>query len=83
MSLMPQFEDDIFISHSHADNASFDPERQGWVDTLHERLAIRLPQLLGTNPRIYRDTTLPGKDLLTGNLEPLTKPQKWTKTLRY
>jgi len=68
MSLMPQFEDDIFISYSHADNASFDPERQGWVDTLHERLAIRLPQLLGTNPRIYRDTTLPGNDLLTGNL---------------
>jgi hypothetical protein len=40
----------IFISYSHID--------KDWVDVMHERLSSRLAELLGEQPRIWRDLSL-------------------------
>jgi hypothetical protein len=47
MSPPPTFEDDIFISYAHIDNKPLAEGLKGWVETLHERLQIRLEQLTG------------------------------------
>ena len=44
------FQNDLFISYAHIDNEYFPEKTKGWIDLLHERLAIRLAQLLGTRP---------------------------------
>lgn len=54
-------EHDLFISYTHLDNERYDSD-QGWIDLFHERLAIRLAQLLGEKPRIWRDRKLRGND---------------------
>jgi hypothetical protein len=48
------FERDLFISYTHDDNATLYGD-EGWVDTLHKGLDIRLTQLLGRKPSIWRD----------------------------
>ena len=53
---------DLFISYGQIDNIPVDKGLNGWIDTLHERLAIRLAQLLGNPPRIWRDRKLAGND---------------------
>jgi hypothetical protein len=55
------FKYDCFISYAHADNERYDAE-QGWIDLLHERLTIRLHQLMGVAPAIWRDRKLQGND---------------------
>ncbi len=55
------FKYDFFISYAHADNELYDAE-QGWVDLLHERLSVRLHQLMGSQPTIWRDRKLQGND---------------------
>ncbi len=54
----------IFISYTHADNTSLTKEQSGWIELLHERLDIRLRQLLGKNRNIniWRDKKLEGND---------------------
>jgi hypothetical protein len=64
------FEWDIFISYSHIDNQHYSDYPQGWIDYLQERLEIRLAQLLGRTPNIWRDKrnyaeTLSSKTRLT------------------
>src|SRR5688572_16379992 len=56
------FVNDLFISYAHIDNVSPDSE-EGWIDLLHERLRIRLAQLLGKPPMIWRDRKLKGYDV--------------------
>ncbi|HZN09024.1 MAG TPA: toll/interleukin-1 receptor domain-containing protein [Pyrinomonadaceae bacterium] len=56
------FANDLFISYAHIDNLSVSSD-QGWIDLLHERLRIRLAQLLGKPPRIWRDRKLKGYDV--------------------
>jgi TIR domain len=46
---------DIFISYTHIDNQHYPGIPQGWIDDLQERLEIRLAQLLGRTPHIWRD----------------------------
>jgi hypothetical protein len=60
---MPPFDWDIFISYAHIDNGHYADIPQGWIDYLHERLNIRLAQLLGQPPRIWRDRKLAGNDV--------------------
>ena len=55
---------DIFISYAHIDNQHYSDVPQGWVDYLQERLEIRLAQLLGHTPHIWRD-----RKKLRGNLD--------------
>jgi hypothetical protein len=53
------YEDGIFISYAHIDNTRFVEGHKGWVDALHEHLGLRLYQLLGEKPIMWRDPLLP------------------------
>ncbi|HWS88698.1 MAG TPA: hypothetical protein VN282_17120 [Pyrinomonadaceae bacterium] len=55
-SLTPNYVDDIFISYDHDDNRPLLEDHQGWVDSMHVSLEIRLTQVMGEKPRIRRDT---------------------------
>jgi cellulose biosynthesis protein BcsQ len=58
-------ESDIFISYAHIDDSPMFGSMSGWVDLFHERLQMRLAQLLGREPRIWRDRKLGGNDLFS------------------
>jgi hypothetical protein len=62
------FEGDAFISYAHLDNVELVEGRKGWVANLHRALEIRVAQLLGKTPRIWRDPKLQGNDLFAETL---------------
>jgi hypothetical protein len=62
------FEGDAFISYSHLDNVELVEGRKGWVACLHRALEVRVAQLLGKEPEIWRDPRLHGNDQLTDTL---------------
>jgi hypothetical protein len=68
MSSIHCFENQLFISYAHIDNEHFSGTNEGWVDLLHERLEIRLAQLLGKSPKIWRDRKLRGNDLFNDTI---------------
>ncbi|MFN7927194.1 MAG: toll/interleukin-1 receptor domain-containing protein [Blastocatellia bacterium] len=53
---------EIFISYTHTDNAPLADGVEGWIDLLHQRLSIRLRQLLGREVGIWRDKKMGGND---------------------
>ncbi|HST53285.1 MAG TPA: hypothetical protein VLJ61_14840 [Pyrinomonadaceae bacterium] len=61
------FDNDIFVSYAHVDNKPFD-NPQGWVDRFVDKLSLRLAQLLGGDPSIWRDTRLQGNEYFTGSI---------------
>lgn len=63
------FEDDVFISYRHLDNQLKDDKSKGWVDNFHERLEYKLAELLGYEPKVWRDTRLPGNAYIAGHLQ--------------
>jgi TIR domain len=58
-----EFEGDAFISYAHLDNVELVEGRKGWVANLHRALEVRVAQLLGKSPHIWRDPKLQGNDL--------------------
>lgn len=54
------FEKDIFISYAHIDDQPLVEGERGWVSEFHRSLEIRLAQLLGYQPTIWRDIDLDG-----------------------
>ena len=62
------FEGDAFISYAHLDNVELMEGRKGWVANLHRALEVRLGQLLGKPPQIWRDPKLAGNDVLAQTL---------------
>jgi hypothetical protein len=56
------FEVDLFISYAHIDNLPLKEGDPGWVANFHKALEVRLAQLLGEKPRIWRDKKLQGND---------------------
>ena len=58
-----EFEDEAFISYAHLDNVELVEGRKGWVANLHRALEVRVAQLLGKSPHIWRDPKLSGNDL--------------------
>ena len=58
-----QYEGDAFISYAHLDNVELVEGRKGWVANLHRALEVRVGQLLGKSPQIWRDPKLSGNDL--------------------
>jgi hypothetical protein len=56
------FERDLFISYAHIDNLPLQEGESGWVDKFHHVLEVRLAQLLGEEPKIWRDQKLKGND---------------------
>jgi TIR domain len=62
------FEGDAFISYAHLDNVELIEGRKGWVSNLHRALEVRIAQLLGKQPHIWRDPKLQGNDLFADTL---------------
>jgi hypothetical protein len=56
------FESDAFISYAHLDDIELIAGHKGWVTNLHRALEIRVAQLLGKQPQIWRDPKLKGND---------------------
>src|SRR6202040_4063517 len=57
------FEGDAFISYAHLDNVELIEGNKGWVTNLHRALEVRVAQLLGKPPHIWRDPKLSGNDV--------------------
>lgn len=62
------FEGDAFISYAHLDNVELIEGRKGWVSNFHRALEVRVAQLLGKQPHIWRDPKLQGNDLFADTL---------------
>jgi hypothetical protein len=62
------FDADAFISYAHMDNVELIEGRKGWVANLHRALEVRVGQLLGKQPHIWRDPKLQGNDLFADAL---------------
>jgi hypothetical protein len=62
------FENDIFISYAHIDDQPLAEGQKGWISAFHRSLHIRLAQLLGREPRIWRDPKLQGNDIYSDRL---------------
>jgi len=54
---------DIFISYAHLDDKPLTEGQKGWITKFHRILEVRLGQLLGEEPRIWRDAKLSGNDV--------------------
>ncbi|HVT59917.1 MAG TPA: hypothetical protein VHR45_16145 [Thermoanaerobaculia bacterium] len=68
------FDSDVFISYAHIDNQPLTPGEEGWITHLHRALGVRLAQLLGEEPRIWRDPKIQGNDYFdTAILDKLPK----------
>lgn len=63
-----QFDGDAFISYAHLDNVELVEGHKGWVANLHRALEVRVGQLLGKAPHIWRDPKLSGNDLFADTL---------------
>ena len=62
------FDFDIYISYAHKDDIALAEGQPGWVSQLHRSLEIRVGQLLGRAPRIWRDPKLQGNDIFLDGL---------------
>src|SRR6476620_10126860 len=62
------FEGDAFISYAHLDNLELVEGRKGWVANFHRALEVRVAQLRGKAPHIWRDPKLSGNDLFAETL---------------
>jgi hypothetical protein len=56
------FDKDILISYAHIDDEALMEGDKGWIENFHRSLEIRLSQLLGYKPKIWRDPKLSGND---------------------
>lgn len=56
------FDSDAFISYAHLDNLPLIEGDKGWVADFHRALEIRVGQLRGKSPQIWRDPKLQGND---------------------
>ncbi len=62
------FENDIFISYAHIDDQPLVEGQKGWVSSFHRALEIRLAQLMGRPPSLWRDPKLSGNDVFSDRL---------------
>jgi hypothetical protein len=63
------FESDLLISYAHLDDQALSEGQSGWVSNLHRLLRIRVGQLLGREPRIWRDPDLRGNEDFAAEIE--------------
>jgi hypothetical protein len=62
------YEGDAFISYAHLDDVELIEGGKGWIANLHRALAVRVAQLLGKPPQIWRDPKLQGNDFFADHL---------------
>lgn len=63
------FEKDVFISYAHIDDESLSEGVKGWITEFHKSLEVRLSQILGDVPKIWRDAKLQGNDFFSPEIE--------------
>ena len=63
-----EFEIDVFVSYAHIDDQALAEGQTGWISSFHRALEIRLAQLLGQQPRVWRDPKLQGNDVFADTL---------------
>lgn len=63
-----ELQNDIFLSYAHIDDEALAEGQKGWISTFHRALEIRLAQILGKTPRIFRDPKLQGNDYFADRL---------------
>jgi hypothetical protein len=66
--IVMSFDGDAFISYAHLDNVELIEGAKGWVTNLHRALEVRVGQLLGKQPQIWRDPKLKGNDVFADAL---------------
>ncbi len=54
---------DVFISYAHIDDQPLTEGQKGWITQFHRVLEVRLGQLLGEKPNIWRDQKIQGNDV--------------------
>jgi hypothetical protein len=59
----------IFISYAHPDDEPIPPGGLRWISNLHQALAVRLRQVLGTSPELWRDNLLNGNQYFWETIE--------------
>jgi hypothetical protein len=69
------FEYDLLISYAHLDDEALREGQKGWVSSFHQVLEIRVGQLLGETPRIWRDPKLQGNDYFADTILAERLPQ--------
>jgi hypothetical protein len=62
------FKNEIFISYAHLDNESAFRGQNGWISEFHRALEVRVAQLLGRKPTVWRDPKLTGNDIFTDEI---------------
>jgi len=62
------FEHDFFISYAHLDDEALIAGEQGWISELHRLLEIRVGQMRGQKPKIWRDLKLQGNDIFADTI---------------
>jgi hypothetical protein len=62
------FEHDFFISYAHLDDEALIAGEQGWISELHRLLEIRVGQMRGEKPKIWRDLKLQGNDIFADTI---------------
>lgn len=65
---MAAFEHDFLISYAHIDNEALIAGEQGWISELHRLLEIRVGQMRGEKPKIWRDLKLQGNDIFADTI---------------
>jgi hypothetical protein len=63
-----RFEHDLLISYAHIDDQTLVTGENGWVSRLHRLLEIRVAQLFGQTPKIWRDPKLQGNDFFADTI---------------
>ncbi len=58
------FKHDLYISYAHLDNEAQLAGQEGWVSAFHRSLEVRVGQLLGKKPSIFRNPKSRGDDAL-------------------
>jgi len=62
------FEHDFLISYAHIDNEALIAGDHGWISELHRLLEIRVGQVRGQKPKIWRDQKLQGNDIFADTI---------------
>lgn len=62
------FEHDFLISYAHIDDEALLAGENGWVSELHRLLEIRVGQVRGEKPKIWRDPKLQGNDVFADTI---------------
>ena len=62
------FEQNLFISYAHIDDAPLNAGEKGWITRFHATLNAMLSMRLGRDAKIWRDEKLQGNDVFSDEI---------------